>query len=394
MTDLYYDQYDYTIDDDPYPVLKRMRDEAPVWYNQQYNFWLLSRFEDVSNASKNHETFSSAWGTMLEIMTENPGESTAIINNDPPYHSEMRRLVAARFSPRNVATLENQIRAIVVGYLERLEGKPSFDFVQDFCRWIPMEVVSVLLGVPEADRKQINTWGDQVLHRDEGQTEESGMARIAREGLTEYVAKAMYERRAQPQDDLMSLIANGQIRQDDGSMRPINDQEAIEYMFLLAAAGNETVARLLGNACYYLACFPDLRQQLRDEPNIMPQAIEELLRFDPPSPVQFRRTIKPITLHGVTIPAGSNVALSTAGAARDERQYQNPDVLDFKRSERNVSLGEGVHACLGAHVARMEIRIALEEFLKRFPDWTVDEAGLKRVRTSTVRGYSHVPIRF
>ena len=392
MSDLYYDQYDYQIDNDPYPILKRLRDEAPVWYNEKYNFWVLSRFDDVLTASKDHQTFSSAWGTVLELMPEEPGQSTIIINNDPPYHSQMRRLVATRFSPRYVMALEEEIRAIVIGYLTPLENKQSFDFVQDFCRWIPMEVVSALLGVPKQDRKQINTWGDEILHRDEGQTDESGICKAAREGMISYFSAAMYERRTNPQDDLMSLIATGEIRLEDGTTRNLTDGEAIEYIFLLAAAGNETVARLLANACCYLSWHPDQHQKLKDKPSLIPQATEELLRFDPPSPIQFRRSLKEVQLHGITIPAGSNIALSTAGAARDERRYPNPDRLDFDRHEHHLSLGEGVHACLGAHVARLEIRIALEEFIKRFPSWQVDKAGLKRVRTSTVRGYSNVPI--
>jgi cytochrome P450 len=393
MSNLYYDQYDYQIDNDPYPILKRLRDEAPVWYNQKYDFWLLSRYEDVLNASKDHDTYSSAWGTVLELMPPNPGESTAIINNDPPYHSQLRRLVASRFSPRYVAALENEIREIVVRYLKPLEGQKSFDFVQDFCRWIPMEVVSALLGVPQEDRKKINTWGDEILHSDEGKPEESEICKKAREGLLNYAAAAIHDRRANPKEDLMSLIAFEKIRLDDGSTRPLTDQEAAEYIFLLAAAGNETVARLLANSSCYLSWYPEQRQMLRDDPSLIPQAVEELLRFDPPSPIQFRRTLKDVELHGVTIPAGSNVALSTAAAARDERRYKNPDTLDFSRKERHLSLGEGVHTCLGAHVARLEIRIAIEELLKRFPDWTVDESGLQRVRTSTVRGYCNVPFR-
>ena len=266
MSDLYYDQYDYQIDDDPYPVLKRLRDEAPVWHNAKYNYWLLSRFEDVSNASKDHQTYSSAWGTVLELMPDVPGASTAIINNDPPYHAQMRRLVAARFSPRHVMSLEDEVRQIVRRYLEPLKQRKSFDFVQDFCRWIPMEVISALLGVPDADRKQINAWGNEILHRDEGETEESAICLAARDGLTNYVAKAMYQRRKKPSDDLMSLIANGEIKLTDGTTRLLTDREAVEYMFLLAAAGNETVARLLANASCYLAWYPDQRQKLLDQP--------------------------------------------------------------------------------------------------------------------------------
>lgn len=394
MSKLYYDQYDYRIDDAPYPSLKQIRHEAPVWYNKKYDFWLLTRFDDVLNASKDPLTYSSAWGTVLELMPPNPGESSAIINNDPPYHSQMRRLVASHFSPRQVAQLEPQVRAVVTGYLEPLQGRASFDFVQDFCRWIPMEVVSTLLGVPEQDRRQINTWGDEILHREEGVHQETEPTKAAREGLSNYFAEAMQKSRNKPSNDLISFIANGEIRTADGQSRHLNDKEATEYILLIATAGNETVARLLANACCYLSWFPAQRQKLRDDRSLIPLAVEELLRFDPPSPIQFRRTLKKVELHGMTIPCGSNVGLSTASAARDERRYSNPDVLDIERNERHLSLGDGVHTCLGAHVARLEIRVAIEEFLTRFPDWTVDKSGLKRVRTSTVRGYCNVPCHF
>jgi cytochrome P450 len=390
---LYYDQYDYTIDDNPFPVFKRLRDEAPAWFNEKYGFWVLSRYEDVIKASRDTSTFSSAHGTVLEIMTDEPSQTSWILNNDPPFHGQMRSVVAARFTPSKIAQMESDIRKIVIGYLQPLEGKDTFDFVQDFGRWIPMEVVSTILGVKPEDRKAINQWADDMLHRDEGETGEPPLAIEARNNLFGYFAQALQERRQSPSDDLMTVIANGQITESDGSQRALSDREAIEFIVLIAAAGNETVARLLGSAAWLLAKHPDQRQKLRDNPGLIPRAAEEMLRVEPPTPIQFRRVKKDVELHGAVIPAGSNVCLLTASAGRDERQYPNPDSFDIEREAfRHVSFGHGIHLCLGAAVARMEIRIALEEVLHRIPDWDIDEQGLQRVRTSTVRGFSHVPV--
>ena len=389
---IYYDQYDYAIDDNPYPMLKRMRDEAPVWYNEKYNYYALSRYDDVLKASLDTETFSSAHGTVLESMTDEPDESTWILNNDPPYHTAMRSVVSAFFMPARIARLEEEIRDIVVRYLEPLQGRDSFDFVDDFGRWIPMEVVSGILGIPEQERHNVNHWADDMLHRDDGQVELGPVQLAAIENLTRVFTELMEDRRRNPGDDLSSAIANGKMT-IDGVERPLTDREAAEFMMLIGAAGNETVARLLGSAAWLLADHPDQRQKLRDNPSLIPRAVEEMLRFEAPTPVQFRRVHKDIELHGVRIPAGANVCLLTHSADRDERQFDNADVFDIERKpRRHVAFGYGVHSCLGSSVARLEIKVALEEVLKRIPDWTVDRANMKRVRTSTVRGYSHVPV--
>jgi cytochrome P450 len=392
-SELYYDQYSYDIDDNPYGIWKRLRDEAPVWRNEKYDYWVLSRYDDVLKASLDWETFSSAWGTVLEIMPENPGESTLMINNDPPYHDQLRQVVAPRFTPAAISKMEVDIRRIVVGYLEPLESKSEFDFVQDFGRWIPMDAISSLLGIPEEDRRQINTWADDALHREAGQQETSERGLAAAMAMYEYFNKTLEDRRKQPRQDFLTELALAEITLADGAKRPFTAQESLEFMFLLAAAGNETVARLLSNAGVLLARHPDQRQKLRDQPALIPRAIEELLRYEPPSPIQFRRVMKDIELHGVTMKAGDNVALLTAAATRDDRHWENPEVFDIERKpKRHVTLGYGVHTCLGASLARLESRIALEEVLSRIGDWTVDESKLERTRTSTVRGYSHVPV--
>ncbi len=390
---IYYDQYDRLIDDDPYPIFKRLRDEAPLWHNEKYDFWVLSRFQDVMKASRDTDTFSSNYGTVLELMDDDPANHASIINEDPPYHDQLRAVVAPFFTPANIASLEDEIRDIVVGYLEPLEGRDEFDFVQDFARWVPMDVISALLGIPQEDRKMVNTWGNQINHRDEGQIEPGPVQIEAFRRSDEYFEKMLMQRREHPRDDLASAIATGSCVDEQGE-RPLTADEAGAMINIIAIAGNETAARLLASAAWLLGKHPDQRQKLRDDARLIPRAVEELLRIDPPSPIQFRRVLADVEMHGTLIPKGSNIGLLTASANRDDRQYEDPDRFDIERKpKRHVGFGYGIHSCLGAWVARLEVRVALEEVLTRFPDWEVDEANIRRVRTSTVRGFSHVPVR-
>lgn len=392
--ELYYDQYRYDIDDNPHEVWQRMRDEAPVWRNEKYNYWALSRYEDVLKASEDWQTFSSAYSTVLELMTDEPGQTTFMIHNDPPYHTQLRKVVAHRFLPARIAKFEQELRDIVIGHIRPIEGRSEFDFVQDFARWIPMDGISMLLGIPAQDRRQINQWADDSLFRadDDEKTTERGLAAMG--AVHQYFRNILADRKANPKGDFLTDIAHGQIDLPDGGTRPMSDRESFEFMILLSLAGNETVARLLSNAGVLLARYPQQRQKLRDNPALIPRAVEELLRFEPPSPIQFRRLTRDVVLHGVQMKKGDNVALLTASATRDERQWDNPHVFDVEREpRRHVTFGYGVHSCIGANLARLESRIALEEVLARIPDWTVDESRLVRTRTSTVRGYSHVPVR-
>lgn len=390
---LYYDQYSYDIDDNPYAIWKRLRDEAPVWRNEKYNYWVLSRYDDVLRASMDWETFSSGWGTVLEMMSEEPGQTTMMINNDPPYHDQLRKVVAPRFTPGNVVKMEKEIRDIVVGYLQPLEGRDSFDFVQDFGRWIPMDVISTLLGIPVEMRRKVNQWGDEMLHREEGQDLINETSLNAVTNLMAYLKQVFDDRKANPCGDFLSELAHAELELEDGSKREFSERESQEFMVLLAAAGNETVARLLSNAGVLLARYPQQRQKMRDDPTLIPRAIEEMLRLEPPSPIQFRKLMKDVEMHGVTMKAGDNVALLTAAATRDDRHWDDPETFNIERApKRHVTFGYGPHTCLGASLARLESKIALEEVMKRIGDWDVLEDQLKRTRTSTVRGYSHVPV--
>jgi cytochrome P450 len=390
---VYYDPYDYAIDEDPHPTWRRMRDEAPVYRNDDLDFYALSRFEDVLNASLDDRRFSSAYGSVLELMSDEPNTSPMMIWKDRPHHTQLRKLVSRAFSPRRIRQLEPRIREIARGYLDAQVGSGGFDYLEDFGAQLPVMVISTMLGVPEEDRDDIRHWTDALLHRDEGETGEKRHIEIGAK-LAGYFSQYVKARRQSPRDDMMTDLIEAEIELDDGRKRRLDDDEIFAFISLLSGAGNETVARLLGWTATTLAANPDQRRKLVDDPGRIPNAVEELLRYEAPSPVQGRRLVEDVTLHGRTMPAGSKVLLLTGSAGRDDREYAEPDRFDVERNiDRHVSLGFGVHFCLGASLARMEGRVALEETLARFPEWEVVWDETERVHTSTVRGYAKVPIR-
>ncbi|MBW2231198.1 MAG: cytochrome P450 [Deltaproteobacteria bacterium] len=342
-----------------------MRDEAPLYYNEKYDFFALSRFADVLGASLDNETFSSAHGTVLELISEDPNESPMMIFKDPPEHTRLRKLVSKSFSPRRISELEPRIRSICSQYLDPLRDLSSFDYVQEFGAKLPVMVISSLLGVPEEDQDQIRAWTDALLHRDEGQTDMAEEhARVSNQ-LWGYFGRYVEERRKQPRDDMMTDLIEAEIGLGDGTKRRLSDVELLAFIGLLSGAGNETVARLLGWFATVMPRFPAERDKLVEDPTLIPAGVEELLRFEAPSPVQARRVMRDVELHGQVVPEGSRMLLLTASAGRDEREYPEAD----------------------------RYRATLEESLARFPKWDVDWGGTEMVHTSTVRGYSKVPIR-
>ena len=394
MTDVYYDPYDYDIDANPHSVWKRMRDDAPVYRNEKFDFYALSRFHDVMTASLDAKTFSSAYGTVLELMTDEPGDSPMMIFLDAPKHTQLRKLVSRAFSPRRISQLETNIRKVAAGYLDPLVGRSEFDYLQDFGAKLPVMVISALLGVPEEDREQIRVWTDSLLHRDEGETNADRAHADVSANLWGYFGRYVESRRSNPQDDMISDLMSAEIDLPDGSKRRLENAELLAFIGLLSGAGNETVARFLGWTCTLLDRHPDQRAALVAEPSLIPNAVEEILRYEAPSPVQGRRTTCEIELHGSVIPKGGKVLLLTGSAGRDEREYPEADRFDVTRDiDRHVALGYGTHFCLGASLARMEARIAIEETLIRFPEWEVRWDETERVHTSTVRGYHRVPVR-
>ncbi|MEM9255929.1 MAG: cytochrome P450 [Pseudomonadota bacterium] len=400
--DLYYDPYSFEIDEDPYPYFKRLRDEAPVYYNARHDFFALSRYADVDAASKDWQTYSSARGTVLELL-DVPTDilPQMMIFMDPPQHDRLRRLVSRGFSPRHIARIEARLRNIAAELLAPFESGDTLDMVQDYAAPFASMVIGELAGVPREDLHIVRQWGEEQLTLEEGEEAFQGAKTVTGEGGEEvrqkrinihrYFSDLAEQRRREPKDDMISAIIASEI-EEDGTARPLDRQELLDFIGLLSGAGTETVSRLMGWAGVYLPRYPEQFQALREDYTLLPGAIEELLRIEPPSPVQARVTTRDVKVHGTTLKAGSKVLLLTGAAGRDEREYAEPDRFDVTRNARHVSFGRGVHFCLGANLTRLEARVALEELMNRFPGWCVDEAGAERVHTSTVRGYRHLPL--
>ncbi len=391
--ELYWDPFDVEIDTNPYETWRRMRDEAPVYRNDKFDFWALSRFADVQAVSADPKRFLSSRGTVLELMGTDLANTSMIIFMDPPEHESLRALVSRAFTPRRVSALEARIRQVCANLLDPFVGSGGFDFVQDFGAQLPSTVISMLLGVPDSEREEVLHHIDTVFHIEPGVGMVNDTSVGAQIWLMEYITAKLHDRRAQPGDDLFTGLVQAEIPDENGGTRRLTDYEAAAFGNLLVSAGTETVARLLGWASVVLDRHPDQRAELATDASLIPNAVEELLRYEAPSPVQGRWTAEEVELHGTVIPAQSKVLLITGSAGRDERRYPDADRFDIHRDMgSHVSFGFGIHFCLGAALARLEGRIALEEVLKRFPEWRVDHDRAVRLHTSTVRGWKAVPV--
>ncbi len=400
-TDLYYDPYDYAIDADPYPVWRRLRDESPVYWNERHGFYALSRYDDVLDGLLDNETFLSSHGIVLEMIGDEPYENLPMmIMMDPPSHTKLRKLVSRAFTPRRIAGLEHKIAELCRAFFDEIDGEVEFDYIDRFAGVLPPTVILSLVGYPEGHAQEFRARSVESLHVEEGATMENTFREplVAENGEITNEAFAilpdlMEQRRTDPQDDLITGLVHAEI-EEDGETRTLTLEEILAFVQLLSSAGTETVARLLGFAAVTLARVPDQRRLLVDDPALIPNAVEELLRYEAPSPIQSRWVARDIERHGTVIPRGSKIALLNGSGDRDERHFDAPDVFDVRRSiDRHLAFGYGTHFCIGAALARLEARVALAETLRRFPTWEVDEARLERVHTSTVRGYTSVPMR-
>jgi cytochrome P450 len=380
----------------PYDLYKRFRDEAPVYFNEKYRFWALFRYHDILPAHKDWQTFSSAHGVDLSTLNTDPEMIKmyrSLIMMDPPDHDRFRALVSRVFTPRAVAALEPMVREVIVSFLEPFDDADSFDAVHDFSAPFPVEIISRMLGVPEADRQQIRHWLDIGLSRKPGQMDPTpeGMQAQMESGL--YWYNLTEEKRKNPADDMMSRLTQVEVDRGDGEMTRLDNAEIAGFASLLGGAGAETVTKLVGNAVYLFHKNPDEYRKVIDDPTKIPSAVEEILRYYPPSQYQGRFSVQESTYSGVTIPAGFPTILITGSALRDDRFFEEPDVFNVDRTPTlQLGLGYGIHSCLGAALARMESRIAVEELAKRWPTYDIDEAGLVRVKMSNVAGYSNVPV--
>ncbi|MFV2178548.1 cytochrome P450 [Actinomadura sp. LOL_016] len=373
----------------PFPAYRRLRDEAPVYHNEEVGFWALSRYEDVIAAHLDTDVFSSAHGVTIEGADRG---APFLITKDPPEHTMHRKIVARMFTPRRIARLEPFIRATAAGLLDRVRGADRFDLVQDFSFRLPLDVISELIGIPVSERERIHELSDRVAVRTEDMSTPDDVYQASAE-LWGLLAELVKDRRRNPGDDVITLLMNTEVEDEEGGRRSLSDGELASRFLELAFAGHETVAKLIPNGAIALSWYPDQRRELVADPSLIPNAVEEMLRWDPPSHYQGRWTLRDVELHGVVIPEGRRVILITGSAVHDERKYSEPELFDVHRDiDRHVSFGFGRHLCLGASLARLETRIAFEELLKRFPDFGFDETGVERHYSSNVRGLSSLPL--
>ena len=392
MTDpVYYDPYDVEIDADPYPVFRRLREEAPLYYNEQYDFYALSRYDDVERGLVDRETNISGRGGILELIKAGiempPG---ILIFEDPPTHTIHRGLLSRVFTPRQVNGLEPKIREFCAQALDPLVGSGRFDFVADLGAVMPMQVISALLGIPEGDQEMIRDHANAQMRTEAGKP----MKQSEDGFVTGEIFEAYIDWRADhPSDDIMTELLNAEFVDETGVSRNLTRQELLTYLNVVAGAGNETTTRLIGWAGKVLAEHPDQRRELAADPSLIPQAIEELLRFEPPAPHVARYVTRDVEIHDQTVPQGSTMMMLIGAAVRDHRQFPpDGDVFDIHREVRqHLSFSVGTHYCRGSALARLEGRVALEEILKRFPEWDVDMANATLSPTSTVRGWDSMP---
>jgi cytochrome P450 len=388
-----YDPFSYEQDADPYPTYKWMRDHAPAYRNERLDFWAFTRFQDNLDAFLDPATYSSSWGTSLEFMDGPKDGMGLMIFMDAPRHTRYRKLVSKAFTLGRMRTLEPLIRGLAVRHLDALVGRERFDVVKEFTAKLPMDVISTLLGIPEADRSEVQRKSNMMLHRDPGNPLPTDEAVRASLELIPYMNDQIADRRRAPKDDLLTDLTTVEVEDDDGVAQRLSDEEIRSFFILLATAGNETVTKLLATAFYELAQHPDQRRILIREPQWIANAVEEVLRWDPPSQYQGRVTTREVTIHGVTIPKGGRVALLNGATGRDERRFDDPDRFDVKRSiDLHLGFGYGRHFCLGASLARLESKIGVEEFLRRWPEYETPADGIERMHSSNVRGLAGLVI--
>ena len=381
--------------DNPYEIYRRMRDEAPIYYDEDEDFYALTRHADVAAAFKDYESFSSARGCDLSMVRTGEVPQRSIIFMDPPDHRHMRSLLNKAFTPRAIQSQRDTVVELVEHYLSTVDPD-GFDVVQDFSGPFPVEVITRMAGVPEEFRQQVRHWIDTSLLREPGQIDLSETNMKANVDSAVYYYGLIQERRANPHDDMISRLIAAEIPDDEGNLRKLDDIEITGFAVLLGGAGAETVTKLVGSAVVEFARHPEQWQKLLDDRSKIPAAVEELLRYVGPVQYNVRYSVKDVELPSGTVPANKPVFLMGAAANRDPRAFDDGETFDIDRDRnqaQNLGLGYGIHSCLGAALARMESAIALEHLLDFMPCFEVDFEGLERVHMQNVAGYHNVPVK-
>lgn len=389
--DIVLDPYDYHFHEDPYPYYKRLRDEAPLYRNEELNFWALTRHADVHTGFRNSTALSNKLGVSLDPISRTPEayRTMSFLAMDDPGHLRLRTLVSKGFTPRRIRELEARVRELTREHLATALESESFDYITEFAGKLPMDVISELMGVPTEDRQRLRTLADTVMHREDGVTDVPKSALVAAMDLLVYYADMVKQRRKTPHDDLTSALLEAEI---DGDR--LGDDEIMAFLFLMVVAGNETTTKLLGNAVYWGGVNPDQLTGVYADDSRIPLWVEETLRYDTSSQILARLVVEDIEFYGTTLHEGDTLLLMPGSAHRDERVFDEPDEFRIGRDigSKLLSFGSGAHFCLGAHLARMEARVALTELFQRIRGYEIDEAGAVRVHSSSVRGFAHLPI--
>ncbi|MDG5772814.1 cytochrome P450 [Mycolicibacterium fortuitum] len=390
-----FDPFSEEFFNNPFDMYRRMRQDAPLYYNEDSDFYALTRHEDVAAALKDHEAFSSSRGCDLAMVQGDEPPQKSIIFMDPPDHRHLRSLLNKAFTPRMIQSQRDTVVEQIDHFLGLIDSD-EFDVVQDFSGPFPVEVITRMAGVDPEYRQQVRHWIDTSLSREPGQIgySEAGMQANIDTGI--YYYGLVQKRRENPQDDMISKLIAAEIPGENGEMRRLDDIEITGFATLLGGAGAETVTKLVGTAMVLFARNPEQWQKLLDDRGKIPAAVEELLRYEGPVQYNVRYTLKEAHVPSGTIPAGKAVFLISAAANRDPDAFTDADTFDIERDRteaQNLGLGYGIHSCLGAALARMESAIALEKLLDFMPRYEVKWDQLQRVHMQNVAGYSHVPVK-
>ena len=389
-TDLYWDPYEIDLNMDPYPLFRQLRDEAPLYYNSKYDFYAVSRADDVEQAFTDPEHLISGKSDILEYIRAGiDWPQGFFIFEDPPQHTKHRGVLSRTFTPRRMADLEPKVRDFCSRILDPHVGSAGFDFVGDFGGLVASRVIGMLLGIPERDQSEIRAHVEATIQNHDGEAAEIDMANFEGAMYAEYVAW----RADHPSDDLMTALLNVEFEDEHGTVRKLTREEILTYVTLLSGAGNDTTAKLIGWTGKLLSDHPDQRRELVEDPSLIPDAVEELLRYQPPGMQNARYATADVDFSGGTVPADSVVVTIMASANHDERRFPDAERFDIHRKPTGIlTFAFGIHFCLGAALARLQGRVAMEEVLKRFPEWTVDEDRAELRPTSTTRGYDSLPV--
>jgi len=389
-TVVYYDPYDVGITADPYPTYARLREEAPIYYNDRYDFWALSRHPDVEKALSNWEVFSNQRSDILELMKSDFDMPNGVMMfEDPPVHTMLRGLMSRVFTPRRMAEIEDQIRQFCIRCLDPLVGSDGFDIIAELASMMPMRVIGMLMGIPEDEQISVRDANDANLRTRPG----APMKVVKADAIADGSVYADYVdwRAKNPSDDLMTALLNVEFDDENGVRRKLTRKEVLHYTQVVAGAGNETTGRLIGWLAKVLAEHPDQRREVAEDRSLLLRAVDETLRFEPTGPHVARYMARDFECYGTTVPAGSAMLLLFGAANRDPRRYQDPDNFDIHRDNiSHLTFGKGLHYCLGANLARLEGRVALDELLNRFGEWDIDYDSMQLAPTSTVRGWERL----